>query len=36
MGLITDEIRLPLVSLSEEYTKKLTNVLNKIGVTLVN
>ena len=36
MGLITDEIRLPLVNLSEEYTKKLTNVLNKIGVTLVN
>lgn len=36
MGLITDEIRLPLVSLSDENTKKLKNVLIKTGINIVN
>jgi 4-hydroxy-tetrahydrodipicolinate synthase len=36
MGLVSNEIRLPLVSLSEEYTNKLKNVLNKLGINLVH
>jgi 4-hydroxy-tetrahydrodipicolinate synthase len=35
MGLIDDEIRLPLVTLSDENTKKLKNVLIKTGIKLV-
>jgi 4-hydroxy-tetrahydrodipicolinate synthase len=35
MGLITDEIRLPLVSLSEENTGRLKTVLTKTGIKLV-
>lgn len=36
MGLINDEIRLPLVSLSEDNTEKLKNVLIKTGINIVN